>query len=39
MGGANLVFNISALDSSDMEQAVRQRVVPILRNVYAHGGL
>lgn len=42
-GGGGVATNINvsiyALDNSDMERAVRQRVVPILKEVYAHGGL
>lgn len=40
-GGGSItnIFNIRALDGSDVEYAVRHRIVPVLKEVYAHGGL
>jgi hypothetical protein len=38
-GETNLTFNIYAYDNSTMASTVRQQIVPILRQVYAHGDL
>jgi hypothetical protein len=38
-GTTHLTINVYAWDNSSMEMVVRQRVVPILKEVYEHGGL
>ena len=38
-GGVVNNWYISAIDGADVERVVRQRIVPVLKEVYAHGGL
>ena len=38
-GTTNVYFTIHAIDGANVEAVTRQRIVPILKEVYAHGGL